>query len=145
MKAFDKVPHKRLIKKVENFGITDPILGWIEGFRIDRYQCVSINEEKSEWKEVISGIPKGSVLRPIMFVLYINDLPSSVDSEAYLFADDTKIFRIINNFPEILQDDFKQLETSENWPLKFHPEKCKHIHMQRKKRAKCTDIQTTRA
>ena len=115
-------------------------MGWIEGFLTDRYQCVSINEEKSEWKEVISGIPKGSVLSPIMFVLYINDLPSSVDSEAYLFADDTKIFRIINNFLEILQDDLKQLETSENWPLK-----CKHIHMQRKKRAKCADIQTTRA
>jgi hypothetical protein len=52
---------------------------------------------------------------------------------AYLFADDTKIFRIINNFPETLQDDLKQLETSENWLLKFNPEKCKHIHMQRKK------------
>ena len=77
-------------------------------------------------------------------LLCINDLPSSVDSEAYLFADDTKIFRIINNFPEILQDDLKQLETSENWLLKFNPEKCKHIHMQREKRAKCTEIQTTR-
>jgi hypothetical protein len=109
-------------------------LGWIEGFLTDRYQCVSINEEISEWKEVISGIPKGSVLSPIMFVLYINDLPSSVDSVAYLFADDTKIFRIINNFPETLQDDLKQLEKwSENWLLKFHPEKCKHIHMQREK------------
>ena len=133
MKAFDKVPHKKLIKPVENVGISDPILGWIEGFLTGRYQCVSINEEISEWKEVISGIPKGSVLRSIMFVLYINDLPSSVDSVAYLFADDTKIFRIINNFPETLQDDLKQLETSENWLLKFNPEKCKHIHMQRKK------------
>ena len=111
-------------------------MGWIEGFLTGRYQCVSINEEKSEWKEVISGIPQGSVLGPIQFVLYINDLPSSVDSEAYLYADDTKIFRIIDNIrdPEILQDDLKQLEKwSENWLLKFHPEKCKHIHMQRKK------------
>ena len=58
MKAFDKVPHKRLLKKVENFGITDPILGWIEEFLIGRYQCVSINEDKSVWKEVISGIPR---------------------------------------------------------------------------------------
>jgi hypothetical protein len=59
-------------------------------------------------------------------------LPSSVDSEACLYADDTKIFRIIDNLrdPEILQDDLKQLEKwSENWLLKFHPEKCKHIHM----------------
>ena len=86
---------------------------------------------------MISGIPQESVLGPILFVLYINELPSSVDSEAYLFADDTKIFRIIDNIrdPEILQDDIKQLEKwSENWLLKFHPEKCKHIHMQRKKK-----------
>ena len=111
-------------------------MGWIDEFLTDRCQCLSINEEKSEWKEVISGIPQGSVLGPIQFVLYINDLPSSVDSEAYLYADDTKIFRIIDNIrdPEILQDDLKQLEKwSENWLLKFHPEKCKHIHMQRKK------------
>ena len=83
---------------------------------------------------MISGIPQESVLGPILFVLYINELPSSVDSEAYLFADDTKIFRIIDNIrdPEILQDDIKQLEQwSKDWLLKFHPEKCKHIRMQR--------------
>jgi hypothetical protein len=85
---------------------------------------------------VISRIPQGSVLGPIQFVLYINDLPSSVDLGGCRIVDETKIFRIIDNIrdPEILQDDLKQLEKwSENWLLKFHPEKCKHIHMQRKK------------
>jgi retron-type reverse transcriptase len=106
-KAFDKVPHKRLIKKIENYGITNPILSWIQDFLTRRYQQVSINGETSNQKEVTSGIPQGSVLGPILFVIYINDLPEAVESAAYLFADDTKIFRVINSLDDqhILQND----------------------------------------
>jgi retron-type reverse transcriptase len=127
-KAFDKVPHKRLIKKIENYGITNPILSWIQDFLTRRYQQVSINGETSNQKEVTSGIPQGSVLGPILFVIYINDLPEAVESAAYLFADDTKIFRVINSLDDqhILQNDLVKLENwSDKWLLKFHPEKCK--------------------
>ena len=95
-----KVPHKRLIKKIENHGITNPILSWIQDFLTRRYQQVSINGETSNRKEVTSGIPQSSVLGPILFVIYINDLPVTVESEADLFADDTKIFRVINSLDD---------------------------------------------
>jgi hypothetical protein len=85
-----------LIKKIENYGITNPILSWIQDFLTRLNQQVSINGETSNRKEDISGIPQGSVLEPILFVIYINDLPEAEESEAYLFADDTKIFRVIN-------------------------------------------------
>ena len=126
--AFDKVPDTRLIKKIENYGITNPILSWIQDFLTRRYQQVSINGETSNRKEDTSGIPQGSVLGPILFVIYINDLPEAVESEAYLFADDTKIFRVINSLDDqhILQNDLVKLENwSDKWLLKFHPEKCK--------------------
>jgi len=80
---------------VENYGITYPIIGWIQDFLTGRYQRDAVNGENSNWEEVTSGIPQESVLGPLLFVLYINALPDHVDSEAYLFADDTKLFRII--------------------------------------------------
>ena len=79
-----------------------------------------------------SGIPQGSVLGPILFVLYINDLPSNILSEVYMFADDTKIFNIIKSpeDQEILQDDLDTLSMwSDKWLLKCHPEKCKVMHL----------------
>ena len=98
----------------------------IQDFLTGRYQRVAVNGENSNWEEVTSGIPQGSVLGPLLFVLYINELPDHVDSEAYLFADDTKIFRIITgeNYQNILQEDLRKMEDwSNNWLLNFHPEK----------------------
>ena len=125
MKAFDKVPHKRLIAKIKNLGVHEDIVGWITSFLEDRKQKVVVNGEESDWANVTSGIPQGSVLGPLLFVLYINDLPDQVDSDAYLFADDTKIFRIIKtqNDRQILQEDLNKMESwSDKWLLKFHPE-----------------------
>jgi hypothetical protein len=133
-KAFDKVPHKRLIKKIENYGIANPILSWIEDFLSRRYQRVSIEGEISNRMEDTSGIPQGSVLGSMLFGLYTNDLPDAVESEAYLFADDTNIFRSINSIDDqqILQNDLIKLENwSDKCLLKFHPEKCKHMNMHR--------------
>ncbi|CAC5393388.1 unnamed protein product [Mytilus coruscus] len=86
MKAFDKVLHRKLVKKIEKFRIINPILDWITDFLPYRKQRVSVNGETSEWKEVTSGIPQCSVLGPLLFVLYINNLPDCVTSDAYLFA-----------------------------------------------------------
>ena len=95
MKAFDKVPHLRLIHKLEKYQITGQFSGWIRSFLLGRKQRVIVNGEKSEWRDVTSGIPQGSVFEPILFLLYINDMPevTSVGTHTYLFADDTKAFR----------------------------------------------------
>jgi hypothetical protein len=106
-KVFDKVPHKRLIGKAKNYVLDNPLLEWIEDFLTGRIQRVSINRSTSDWKEVTSGITQGSVLEPLLFILFINDLPDGVKSDVYLFADDTKIVRNITDGEdkEILQDD----------------------------------------
>ena len=134
IKAFDKVPHKRLLHKIKGYGITGNVLGWIDSFLSNRTQCVIINNTKSTSSLVTSGIPEGSVLGPILFVLYIYDHPDVVDkySHVFLFADDTKVFREINS-PEdlqILQNYIDNLTAwSDKWVLKLHPDKCVTMNM----------------
>ena len=127
-KAFDQVPHRRLIEKVKSRGIQGCILNWITDFLKDRFQQVIVNNCASSWAPVTSGIPQGSVLGPILFVLYVNDLPDCTSSDIYLFADDTKIFRSItcDSDSELLQHDLDELQSwSDKWLLNFHPDKCK--------------------
>ena len=92
MKAFDQVPHRRLIHKIKSYGIDEQTVNWIENFLNNRKQKVIVNGAQSEWNNVTSGIPQGGVLSPILFVLYINDLPEGMESEIFLFADDTKVY-----------------------------------------------------
>ena len=128
MKAFDQVPHKRLLKKVESHGIHGFVLNWIQGFLMGRTQQVIVNGRASSWAPVTSGIPQGSVLGPILFVLFINDLPDCVSSDSLLFADDTKIFSEITCDHDSLQlqNDLNSLQSwSDKWLLNFHPDKCK--------------------
>ena len=134
MKAFDKVPHKRLVYKVSKYGVKENVLGWIESFLSNRTQCVSINDTTSCIMPVTSGIPQGSVLGPLLFVIYINDLPDIVDvgTIIFLFADDTKAFRRIKSAIDqlILQKDIDKLtEWSNIWLLKFHPDKCVNMQL----------------
>ena len=126
-KAFDTVPHRRLCKKLAAYGIKGSILNWITSFLNGRSQSVKVNQSFSSRDAVVSGIPQGSVLGPILFVLYINDLPESVVSFILLFADDTKIFKEINTIEDSLslQRDIDALvKWSEDWLLQFHPDKC---------------------
>ena len=127
MKAFDTVPHRRLLGKLESYGIQGDTLGWIEAFLTRRKQKVIVNGHSSDWTEVKSGVPQGSVIAALLFVIYINDLPDNIKSPLYLFADDCKFFRQIIT-PEdtsIMQSDLdKLLEWSKTWLLKFHPGKC---------------------
>ena len=128
MKAFDKVPHKRLLLKLKSYGVGDTVASWIESFLVGRRQRVVVNGYSSSWAPVTSGIPQGSVLGPLLFIIYINDLPKNITSEIYLFADDTKLFRNVKTDGEanILQEDLHKLEQwSDKWLLHFHPQKCK--------------------
>ena len=107
-KAFDKVPHKRLLYKLNYYGIRSPYLEWIEQFLTDRTQQVVVENKFSALTTVISGVPKGSVLGPLLFLLFINDLPPiSIDSLVKLYADDVLMYRSINDVSDhqILQDD----------------------------------------
>ena len=127
-KAFDQVPHMRLIEKVKSHGIHGCILNWIQDFLNGRSQQVIVNGCTSSWAPVTSGIPQGSVLGPILFVLYVNDIPNCTSSDTYLFADDTKVLRKITCDQDSikLQQDLDELQSwSDKWLLKFHPDKCK--------------------
>ena len=94
-------------------------------------QRVSINGSLSQWLAVLSGIPQGSVLGPVLFILYINDLPDLVKNFTMLFADDTKIYSVVNNERDrnSLQDDINKLIAwSDKWQLRFNASKCKVMH-----------------
>ena len=111
MKAFDKVPHRRLIGKCETYGLNMEIVSWLNSFLSDRTQRVFVNSTGSKSTPVTSGIPQGSVLGPTLFIIYINDLPNIVQSNVFLFADDTKIFQRIAtvNDMDLLQRDLDAL------------------------------------
>ena len=94
-KAFDKVPHHRLLLKLKAHGIGNGMINWIEKWLIERRQRVVVDGEVSNWKAVLSGVPQGSALGPILFLIYINDLDDDITSKVLKFADDTTVFRKI--------------------------------------------------
>ena len=130
-KAFDKVPHQRLLYKLNYYGIRGVTLKWIEAFLGCRKQQVLLDGSKSQQADVISGVPQGTVLGPLLFLAFINDLSESVKgSDPRLFADDCLLYKIINcdADAEAVQQDLLALEEWERkWQMKFHPEKCQVI------------------
>ena len=129
-KAFDKVPHKRLLSKLKSYGICKKLINWIEAFLCFRTQCVKINGVFSDIKPVLSGIPQGSVLGPVLFVIFINDMPDVCKylSEVFLFADDSKLYKHINDNTDYLclkQSCQNVYDWSNEWCMKLNIDKCK--------------------
>ena len=126
-KAFDKVSHDRLLYKLEGYGIRGKTLSWISDFLHGRSQRVVIDGENSSSCPVTSGVPQGSVLGPILFLLYINDIGDNISSQIRLFADDTILYKVINSDADaaMLQADIDKLEKwCDDWQMTFHPAKC---------------------
>ena len=124
-KVFDKVPHDRLLHKVEFYGVRQNTIEWIKQFLTNRTQSVIFENHKSDPLDVVSGVPQGTVT--LLFLAYINDLPEATSSSARLFADGCLLFRRIRKIQDTidLQNDLSSLEEWERkWQMCFHPEKC---------------------
>ena len=130
-KAFDRVPHQRLILKLKSHGMGNSIINWIEQWLNDRRQRVVVNGEVSSWKSVLSGVPQGSLLGPILYLVYINDCEEGVTGKILKFADDNKLFtktKAIGDKKNLQDDTDKLVNWSEKWHVLFNFGKCKYLH-----------------
>ena len=129
-KAFDTVPHYRLIKKLDAYGIKSTLLLWIKDFLNGRLQQVVLNGLASRTFTVSSGVPQGSVLGPLLFLLYVNDIPEQIECNISMFADDAKIYTAVKDIADSrrLQADLDLLaQWAKDWLLRFNVKKCKHM------------------
>ena len=138
-KAFDTVAHKRLLGKLESYGIDGNLYGWIQSFLEGRTQRVVVDGETSGPTSVKSGVPQGSVLGPLLFLIFINDLAEHTTSTVRLFADDCVMYKSVKYVRDCqeLQLDLIQLQAwQERWQLRFNPRKynvMRATHATRKK------------
>ncbi len=129
-KAFDKVSHTALTTKLHAYGFSGPISNWISDFLTNRKQRVILGDSKSDWLNVLSGTPQGSVLGPLLFTIFINDMPRDLHHHCRLFADDTKLIAPIKNAQDyaLLQSDINKLVSwARTWNMSFNIEKCKFM------------------
>ena len=141
-KAFDTPPHELLKCKLFSYGIGGKSLKWIDSFLCFRKQWVVVNGVKSDWAPVLSGVPQGTVLGPLLFSLYINDISSDIESEIRHFADDCVCYREIKDEEDTinLQRDIDRLGSwARKWGLRFQPVKCNMMQLTRKRIKKIHD------
>ena len=136
-KAFDSVPHERLLIKLNAIGITGSLLNWLRGFLTNQHQRVVVNSCYSDWLLVLSRVPQGSVLGPLLFLLYINDLHEVIShSELNVFADDVALYKEIKSSSDynLLQEDLNNVFFwSEHWQLRLGPPKCEALCISNKR------------
>ena len=146
-KAFDSVPHStcRFNSDAKNPGISGAILKWIGDFLADSSQRVVLSRSRSSWSAVYRGVSQGSVLGPLPFVYYVNDLPEGVLSDIDMYADDTKTSKIITATDDctVLQEDLNCLmNLSNTWRLPFNFDKCEVMHIGKRTTSQCVSSNT---
>ena len=126
-KAFDKVSHTKLLHKIQYYGINGKTKAWISAFLGSRSQQVVVSGQSSRSADVLSGVPQGTVLGPILFVLYINDINEGLNSQMRLFADDSIVYREIQTSADhlALESDLNKLHRwAKTWQMDFNVSKC---------------------
>ena len=136
-KAFDKVWHNGIFYKLRSYGMSDQIIKWVENYLTNRSQQVVLDGYTSSPRSTNSGVPKGTVLRPFLFLLYINDISKNLQNPVRLFADDTSLFAIVdndmNNSANSLTNDLEIIhQWSKQWAMDFNPEKTINMDFTRK-------------
>ena len=125
-KAFDKVWHQGLLYKLKQNGISGNLLEILTGFLKDRKQRVALNGQNSLWANIEAGVPQGSILGPLLFLIYINDLPDNQSTNVKLFADDTSLFSVVHDITtsscDLNYDLIRVREWAFQWKMRFNPE-----------------------
>ena len=131
-KAFDRVWHDGILFKLRATGIEGNLIKLIESFLSDRYQRVILNGQCSSWEKIKAGVPQGSILGPLLFLIYINDISNNLQSDIKLFADDTSIFSVVNDpnsSAMAINDDLLKIQQwSYQWKMVFNPDISKKAH-----------------
>ena len=130
-KALDKVPHERIMAYIYALGIAGEVFKWIKDWHKDMEQRVVLGTS-SKWIKVESGVSQGSVLGPLLFLIYINDMDDAVCSGLLKFADDTKVFSVVStkgDIDRLKYDLFNLGKWSQDWPMLFNIDKCKVMHL----------------
>lgn len=126
-KAFDRVWHRGLLHKLANLGISGSLLKWFSSYLSGRRQRVVINGQTSDWAYILAGVPQGSILGPLLFLVYINDIVNGINSSIRLFADDTSLYIIVDT-PQLAADslnvDLRSISVwAGQWLVEFNPAK----------------------
>ena len=131
-KAFDSVVHNELLCKLWQYGISGDLWDWIRAYLTNRIQCVRVDGQVSNLLPVVSGVPQGSLLGPLFYIIFINDMFDSIKTaRPFTYADDTKLMMVINNSlnSDLLQEDLNEVSLwSASWDLSLNPDKCCHVH-----------------
>ena len=131
-KAFDTVWHSGLYTKLVGYGIDGKVLTWLKSFLQGRKMRAKVRGDHSDWVSVTSGVPQGSVLGLLLFLVFVNDIPEWIWTSVKMFANDTKLWTRISTLKDshVLQDDPDNLMYwSDKWKLGFNPQKCKTMHV----------------
>ena len=125
-KAFDRVWHECLLYKLKSYGIKGPLSILIKSFLTNRFQRVVLNGQTSNWKEILAGVPQGSILGPLFFLMFINDIPKGIQSHINFFADDTSIFSVMTDKISAsvsLNEDLNLISNwAYTWKMSFNPD-----------------------